>query len=127
MSQFAFFPSSTTSSSGGGSGSTTPPSFGRNAVTQARNVYSSTNVTTSAWVQLVSSLPGQVNEIYIFDSSGQTMELGVGASGFEVVQLLISPGGIGTQSLLIPSGSRVAIKAISGTASAGEIDVNFFS
>jgi hypothetical protein len=91
------------------------------------NSYSSTNVTTSAYVQLVASTSSTVNMIEIFDSSGQSMIIGVGASGSEVIQLYTTPGGNGQVPLAIPSGSRVAIKALTGSATSGYITINFYS
>lgn len=99
---------------------------GRSSVTLARNVYSSVNVTTSAYVQLVASLTNSVNEVEIFDSSGQTLVIAVGGAGSEVDQAYIVPGGNGRIPLAIATSSRVSIKAISATANSGEIDVNFY-
>lgn len=96
---------------------------GRASVGLARNVYSSTNVTTSAYVQLIASTSDTTNEICLFDSSGQTMVLAVGASGFEVNQFYVFPGGQGCFDGYISKGSRLSIKAISATASTGELDV----
>lgn len=92
-----------------------------------RNDYSTTNVTTSAYVQLVASTTLQANEIEIFDSSGQTLVLAVGSAGSEVNQVHVFPGGNGRIPLLIPSGSRLAIKAVSATASVGELNINFYN
>lgn len=103
------------------------PSGRSRANAPARNVYSSVNVTTGAYVQLVASLASTANLVEIFDSSGQTMALAVGAAASEVQQFYIFPGGNGQVSLNIPSGSRVSIIAISGTAAVGEIDVNFYT
>ena len=99
----------------------------KTAVTKARNDYSSVNVTTSAYVQLVASLASAVSEVEIFDSSGQTLLLAVGAAASEVDQIYIFPGGNGRVPLSIASSARVSIKAVSGTASSGEIAVNFYS
>lgn len=96
------------------------------ATAQYRNVYSSTNVTTSTWVQL-GVLPDIVRQVQVFDSSGQTMELGVGAAGSQVIQFLIIPGGNGILYLNAAMGSVIWVKAVSGTASTGEIDLNFFN
>lgn len=93
----------------------------------AINQYGSTNVTTAAYVQLVASTTSATNLIEIFDSSGQTMILGVGAAASEVVQLYIIPGGNGQVPLSIPAGSRVAIKAQTATASSGYIVINFYT
>lgn len=93
-------------------------------VTSARNDYSSANVTTGAWVQLIAATPSAAFGLYLFDSSGQTLELGVGAAAAESRVLIIPPGGLdGFIPLAIASGARVSVRAISATASAGEIDL----
>lgn len=99
---------------------------GKVAVQFVRNVYSSTNVTTGAYVQLIASTSGAATEIEIFDSSGQTLKIAVGGVGTEVDQIIDYPGGNGRVPLAIPAGSRVSIRAISGTASTGEIDINLY-
>lgn len=100
---------------------------GSSLVDSVRNDYTSTSVTTGAWVQLIASTSGDVSSIFIFDSSGQTLELGVGAAASEVRVSIIVPGGNGQVPLAIASGSRVAVRAISATASVGELDINLYS
>lgn len=90
-----------------------------------RNVYSSVNVTTSAYVQLVASTTSATTRLQIFDSSGQTLVLATGAAASEVDQIYIFPGGNGDVPLAIPAGTRVSIKAVSANATVGEIDINF--
>ena len=90
--------------------------------------YSTTNVTTGSWVQLVSSLPNFVRKVQVFDSSGQVMRLGLGATTSAVAMpWVIMPGG---QSDMIPmmaaAGQSLDIEAVSGTANAGEIDLNLY-
>lgn len=97
---------------------------GKTYATSVRNVYSSTNVTTGAWVELIASTANATSCITVFDSSGQTMEIGVGAAASETRQLIIPPGGLsGCVPLLIAQSARVSIRAISATASVGEIDL----
>jgi hypothetical protein len=72
-------------------------------------------------------MPAGTTAIEIFDSSGQTMTLAIGASGVETNLINIFPGGNGRIPLTIPAGARVAIKAVSATASVGELDINFYS
>lgn len=109
-------------------GAAPSPSTGRSlANAPARNDYTSSPVTTGAYVQLVASTTSTTNKIQIFDSSGQTMALAVGAAASEVIQCYIFPGGQGDVELAIPSGSRVSIIAISATAAVGEIDINFLT
>ena len=89
-----------------------------------QNVYSSTNITTSAYVQLVASTTNTINTLHIFDSSGQAMILGIGGSGSEVTTLYVPPGG-DTYALHIPSGSRLAYKALTATANSGYLLMSF--
>lgn len=92
-----------------------------------RNVYSSTNVTTGAYVQLIASTSGVANVAEIFDSSGQTLAIAFGAIGSEVQKFIVYPGGNGRMTLAIPAATRVSIIALSATASAGEIDLNLYT
>ena len=88
------------------------------------NSYSSTPVTTSAYVQLVASTSLLTNDLEIFDSSGQGMILATGSSGSEVIQAYIPPGGASLK-LQIPAGTRVAYKALTANASGGYLIINF--
>jgi len=99
---------------------------GLSAVNRVRNDYTSTPVTTSAYVQLLASTSAAVKQLFIFDSSGQTLVLATGGSGSEVDQMYIVPGGNGIVPLAIASSTRVAIKAVSANATLGEIDINFY-
>lgn len=96
---------------------------GRTTVNLVRNDYSSANVTTAAYTQLIASTADTTNYIYVFDSSGQTLFLAVGAAASEVNKFYIVPGGNGIVNLTIPSGSRVSVKAVSGNATAGELSL----
>jgi hypothetical protein len=89
------------------------------------NVYSTTNITTSAYTQLIASTTSATNYVDIFDSSGQGMILAVGAAGSEVIQAYISPGG-DEFALQIPAGSRVAYKALTANATTGYLLLNLF-
>jgi hypothetical protein len=89
-----------------------------------RNVYSVTPVTTSAFLEIITSAPSPTNWATVFDSSGQTLALYTGSVGQELMQTLIPPGG-GELPFPCSAGSRVTLKAISGTASSGELDINF--
>lgn len=85
-----------------------------------RNDYSSTNVTTAAYVQLVASTTANINRLWIFDSSGQDFVLATGAAASEVDQIQIPPGGWDAPvDIFIASGTRLSIKSKSATASSG--------
>ena len=106
-----------------GTGGTAAPN-GRSSVGLARIDYGSTPVTTAAYVQLIASLADVVNELFVFESSGQTLVLAVGAAGFEVDQIYIPPGGNGSIPLRIASGSRVSVKAVNGNANVANTELN---
>jgi hypothetical protein len=89
-----------------------------------RNVYSSTNVTTAAYVQLVASTSAAIKKLQIFDSSGESLYLAVGAALSEVDQIFIFPGGNDIVDLAIPAGSRISVKSVSATISSGELLIN---
>lgn len=79
--------------------------------------YAVTPVTTAAYVQLVAQMPYATNKVQIFDSSGQTLFLAVGAPGQEQVVGIIPPGGQDLMLTNIGQNQRVSIKAVSNTVS----------
>lgn len=97
---------------------------GRTYADSVRLDYSGTSVTTGAWVQLIASTASASTCVTLFDSSGRTLELGTGAAASETRVLIIPPGGLdGCIPLAIASGSRVSVRAVSATASSGELDL----
>ena len=102
-------------------------SGGRSKVAILRNDYASVNVTTGAYVQLTASTASIINHIQIFDSSGSVLVLATGSGGSEIDQMYIFPGGNGPTDLLIPAGTRVSIKAVDASATAGQFLLNCFS
>lgn len=97
---------------------------GRSYADSVRNAYASTNVTTGAWVELIASTAATINELRIFDSCGETLELGTGAAAAETRKLIIPPGGFDSSvQLAIPASTRISIRAISGNCTTGEIDI----
>lgn len=88
--------------------------------------YSSTNVTSSAYVQVIASTTAAASMVEIFDSSGVTLYFAVGGAGSEVNQFVITPGGNGQVPLSVPSGSRISVKATGTTASTGILVVNLY-
>lgn len=89
--------------------------------------FSSTNVTSSAWVQLLSSVGARCNHVEITHQGSYPVYLGYGASGAEVTERIIEPTGETIRSpLLLESGHRLALKATGTTLSTGTITMNFF-
>lgn len=85
--------------------------------------YSSTNVTTSAYVTLIGSTLIPCSQIMITDTSGKLLKLAVGGVGAEIDLFQVPVSGtvvINLQALsVIPLGSRVSLKAIDATAATG--------
>jgi hypothetical protein len=90
------------------------------------NAYGTTNITTSAYTQLVASTAASVSLVDIFDSSGQAMILAVGPSGQEVIQAYIAPGGE-QLPVSIPAGARIAYKALTANATTGYLTMNLLT
>jgi hypothetical protein len=97
-----------------------------NSVNLVRNNYTTTSVTTTVYVQLVASIASAVKEIEIFDSSGESLVLALGASGSESDKVYVFPGGNGRIPLQIAVGQRLSIKAVSANATSGELLINFY-
>ncbi len=95
-------------------------------VDKGRYDYSGGTVSTVAYTQLIAATAATASQLEIFDSSGQTLVLAIGAALAEVDQLYIIPGGNGRIPIQIPSGSRLSIKAVSANATVGECTVNLY-
>lgn len=112
-----------TSGGGGGGGGTTPLD-GRTSVALIEYDCQSTPVTDSAYAEILASSTDIINKLDVFNSTGATLYLAVGGSGSEVNKIFIYPSG-NDEDLKIPAGSRLSIKAVSGTsASVGVIRIN---
>jgi hypothetical protein len=90
--------------------------------TLARVDYSLNPVSTGTWYEISPSISAAWKQIYIFDSSGSVMQLGIGGAGSEIAKINIPPGGstVGWP-LTIPAGSRIAIKAVDVNATVGQM------
>lgn len=87
-----------------------------------RNVYSVSPVTTLTAVSLITSTATDVNGIEVFDSSGRTLSLIINGTS----NILIPPGGNGFIPAFIATNSSISIQAVSGAATSGELDINFY-
>lgn len=92
---------------------------------RVRNDYSTTPVTKLAFVTLVASLPSDVTQLEIFDSSGSVLELAYGPVGSEVVFHRVTPGGntLPVQTLL-NKGMSIYIRAVDVDATTGQLVMN---
>lgn len=81
-----------------------------------------TPVTTSAYTQIIASTSGTINQLHIFDSSGEGLILATGAAASEVNVAYIPPGGLNAAlDLAIPSGTRLSIKALTAATASGNL------
>lgn len=109
-------------SSGGSSSVVVTSSTGKTSVLLSRTDYSSTNVTTAAYVQLTAATSDTINQLLIFNGNAATIALAFGAAASEIDKLYIPPGGFGcTADLLIPAGTRVSVKALDVDATTGSL------
>ena len=97
------------------------------ANTPVVTTYSSTNVTSGAYVQLVASTTSAANMIEIFDSSGVALYFATGAAGSEVNQFVIYPGGNGQVNFAIAASTRLSVKAVSTSATSGTGIINLYT
>lgn len=97
------------------------------ANTPVVTTYSSTNVTSAAYVQLVASTTSAINMIEIFDSSGVALYFATGAAGSEVNQFVIYPGGNGQVPFAIAASTRLSVKAVSTSATSGTGIINLYT
>jgi hypothetical protein len=84
--------------------------------------------TTAGWTELVSVAQNtqNVNQIEIFDSTGNTGLLGTGAAAAEVVLAQIPPGGNGIIQIRIDAGTRIAVKPLLTPPINTECVINFY-
>jgi len=103
--------------------------FSHRPVAVIRNDYTSTAVTTSAYVTLSASFPQDCLAYMYFDSSSRTLKLAVGAAGSEVdLPQYILPGGQDSPvPIHITKGQRLSIKAVDATANTGQLVMNFYA
>ena len=90
--------------------------------TTMRIVHASTPI-GAGWVTLVASTPAGITHIDVWDSSGETLELGIGPVAGEVRLCLVPPGG-GSYAVTIATGTRISVRAVSAMTATGELILN---
>lgn len=98
--------------------------------------YTSVPVSTTTWVELPlldytntlisTGLPAMITCVDVVDSSGEAMELGVGATSASVVsQLAYGPNQEGPLPQMFSKGIKVFVKALDADATVGRLNVSF--
>ncbi len=98
------------------------------AVTTGVNVfsYAGTNVTTSAYSTLVASTPYDVTKIELCDTSTKVLKIATGAASSEHDAFTVWVSGCVVLPAIIPAGTRLSIKAVDASATAGYNTLSFF-
>lgn len=102
-----------------------------------RILFSNSNVTTSAWLTLIGQTAKAIKGISVYNSSPVPLELAIGASNSESVQLVLPANnqvaGATNQNpvanfypLPISQGQKIAIRALNSNGTTGEINMNAF-
>ena len=81
----------------------------------------STNITTSAYVQLIASTAAAVTRLYMWNTTGSIIKFATGASPTDFFYL--GPGGTATADVAIAASTKISLEALDQTASAGWIFV----
>lgn len=89
--------------------------------------FSGTNVTSGAWVELIASTTKASYALEIFNGQGNPIELGFGASGSETAKIYIFAGGVDRQEYFIPLATRLSMRAISTSATTGNLYISLFT
>lgn len=88
---------------------------------------SSNSITTSAYDELDSSLDGNILAMEIYNSTGQVLRLAHGPAGSEVDDFYIMPGGNGLIYVQFDIGARLAVTAVDGNATSGQLIINCYA
>ena len=103
----------------------------RNPVATHRFSFAATNVTTGAWVEVVTLTDQPCSSLEIFNSGGRILQFSNGSAGNEAANLIdytILPGG---SSILLPinlaKNSRLSCKAVDSTSNVGYLIFNLFA
>lgn len=102
---------------------------GLDPVTAVRIDLTSSSISTSAYA-LVTTTAVAVNRVMFTSGSDKSFKFAVGPLGAEVTQFYIpsgsiTPNAVGQVNLAIPTGARVSIEPIEGTAATGAITFSF--
>jgi hypothetical protein len=95
---------------------------GGTGITPGRLATGTTNVTSSAYVDLVNSSSDAATWVNVYNGTSQEMVVAVGATSSEVDKFYVPATSFsGPVPLYLPSGSRISVKSKGSTASSGSI------
>lgn len=104
---------------------TSSPSDALDVVGFTRIDFSSTNITTAAYTELLATVGSNtVRKVMIFLTSGTPMYLATGAAASETDRFIIYPGMDAVIEVTIPNGTRLSLKSIGSNITSGSMIVN---
>lgn len=89
--------------------------------------YATTNVSTSAYVTLVSSAPLTVSKLQICDTSGELIVIAKGEAGSEVDICTVQISQCIILPIYLEAGERLSAKAITNNATNGYNSISFLN
>lgn len=119
------FPTTVSTNVGAADSSTLRTTEGSRVYSDSVNKdYAGGNVTTGTWVQLIASTAAAINLLCLTDTSGQVMEIGTGAAASETRVFLIAQGWSGCIPLRIAASTRLAVRAVTASATSGYLTIS---
>lgn len=87
--------------------------------------YASTNVTTSAYVELVASSPISVSKLQVCDTSTKLLKIATGSAGSETDRFTVQVSGCVVVPYYFAPATRFSIKAVDASATTGYNTLSF--
>lgn len=85
---------------------------------------STTSITTAAYVELITSTTSDTKKIQVLDTTGRWTQIATGASASEIPLLIVGPGSVEIVPAIVPSGTRISVKALDANAITGSFAIN---
>lgn len=97
-----------------------------NVLAFARVDYSSSNVTTAAYTEIIGDIGATAGKkVIIFHASGTPLLLATGAAAAEADRMMVIPGGFNHPvEIEIAANARISVKAIGANVTSGQIIIN---
>lgn len=84
-----------------------------------------TAINDSGYTEIIATAPVDYKGFKVFQQGGNNIIFALGDIGSEVDKYLIHPGDLSEVRILIPAGTRISLKSLSGTVNATQIIFNW--
>lgn len=95
-------------------------------VARYRIATGTTNITTSAYVEVAANVSTEVIMASIYNGTSSPLSVALGAAGAEIDTVYVPPSSFFNYPFHFSSATRIAVKSLSGTASSGDLIINLF-